>query len=68
MAGVSRSVSFVLAYLMKYRRMKLDDAYNVVLNNRTIVKAYAIISDQSEYWFQETAEKLRKQGQGVVEE
>jgi protein-tyrosine phosphatase len=37
MAGVSRSVSFVIAYLMKYRRMTFDDALILMRSRRSIV-------------------------------
>ena len=37
MAGISRSVSLVLAYLMKYHQMPLKEAFNGVRRKRRIV-------------------------------
>lgn len=37
MAGVSRSVSFTIGYLMKYRGMQFEDALNLVRSRRPIV-------------------------------
>lgn len=37
MAGVSRSVSFVIAYLIKYRGMTFDDGLALLKNRRSIV-------------------------------
>lgn len=37
-AGVSRSVSLILAYLIKYRSMSLPDAFRFVREKRTIVR------------------------------
>lgn len=37
-AGVSRSASMVLAYLMKYLRMSLKDAHNFVKSKRPFVR------------------------------
>jgi protein-tyrosine phosphatase len=44
--GVSRSASFVIAYLMKYYNMRLDDAYLFVKKKKTMYK--------SKCWFQRT--------------
>ena len=33
-AGRSRSVSIIIGYLIKYRRMKLEDAYELVKEKR----------------------------------
>lgn len=38
MAGISRSASFVLAYLMKYKRMSLREAYQFLANIRHVVR------------------------------
>lgn len=37
MAGVSRSVSLVIAYLMKYRGMRFEDALNLIRSRRPVV-------------------------------
>lgn len=37
MAGVSRSVSLFLAYLIKHKNMKYNDAYDLVKAKRRIV-------------------------------
>ena len=37
LAGVSRSVCLVLAYLMKHRKMKYEEAYSMVKARRRIV-------------------------------
>ena len=37
MAGVSRSVSLLLAYLIKQKNMKYNDAYDLVKRKRRIV-------------------------------
>ena len=39
-AGVSRSASMVLAYLMKYLRMSLKDAHNFVKSKRPFVSHF----------------------------
>jgi len=36
-AGISRSTSCILAYLMKYRRMRLKDAHTFVRSKRSFV-------------------------------
>ncbi|CAG2170504.1 unnamed protein product [Oppiella nova] len=38
MAGISRSAAFLIAYLMKYLRMSLKDAYNLLHKKRPIVR------------------------------
>ncbi|XP_015765251.1 PREDICTED: dual specificity protein phosphatase 21-like [Acropora digitifera] len=38
MAGVSRSATLVLAYLMKYHRMKLIDAHTHVKKRRPLIR------------------------------
>lgn len=38
MAGVSRSVSFVIAYLMKYRALHFEDGLNLVRSRRSVVR------------------------------
>lgn len=38
MAGISRSASIVIAYLMRYRRMKLHKAIKFLKNKRDIIK------------------------------
>lgn len=38
MAGVSRSATLVLAYLMKYHRMKLIDAHTYVKKRRPLIR------------------------------
>lgn len=37
MAGISRSATIILAYLMKYRNMKYSDAYLFVNNKRNVI-------------------------------
>jgi atypical dual specificity phosphatase len=37
-AGISRSASIVLAYLMKYLRMKLKDAHSFVKSRRPLIR------------------------------
>lgn len=37
-AGISRSVTLILAYLMRYEKMNLKDAYNLVKGKRVFVK------------------------------
>jgi len=37
-AGISRSSTFVIAYLMNKYNMNLDDAYSFVINKRLIIK------------------------------
>jgi protein-tyrosine phosphatase len=43
MAGVSRSVSFVIAYLMKYRKMTFEDALILMRSRRSVVKIYSYV-------------------------
>ncbi|XP_060076248.1 dual specificity protein phosphatase 14-like [Ylistrum balloti] len=40
-AGVSRSASLCIAYLMKYHRMKLSDAYHHVKKRRPVIRPNA---------------------------
>ena len=40
MAGVSRSVTLVLAYLIKSEKMDYDKAYFMIKNRRRIVRAW----------------------------
>jgi len=37
-AGISRSSTFIIAYLMNKYNMNLDDAYSFVINKRLIIK------------------------------
>lgn len=37
MAGISRSVSFTIAYLMKYKGLKFDEALSLIQSRRSIV-------------------------------
>ncbi len=46
MAGISRSVTLVIAYMMKYMGKSFDGAYNFVKSRRSIVKI-SIILDSS---------------------
>lgn len=38
MAGVSRSVTLIIAYLMKYRAMRMEDALTLVRSRRPVVR------------------------------
>jgi protein-tyrosine phosphatase len=42
MAGISRSVSFVIAYLMKFRGMKYDEALGFIRSRRSVVVSILI--------------------------
>ncbi|XP_053687445.1 dual specificity protein phosphatase 18-like [Sabethes cyaneus] len=54
-AGVSRSASLCLAYLMKYHRMSLKDAYNHVKTRRPQIRPnVAFVKQLSEFEFQLT--------------
>jgi protein-tyrosine phosphatase len=59
MAGISRSVSLVLAYLMKEKGMNYNQAYSIVKKNRKIV-SFKLFLDQSEPWIYKTIAKILK--------
>ena len=66
--GVSRSSSCVVAYLMRYEGMTLNEAYNKVRSRRTIARPNPTFFDALVVW-----EKMIKQGKvpkraGVVRE
>lgn len=46
MAGVSRSVTLVLAYLIKKKGMRYDDAYSMVKSKRRIIHPNSGFIDQ----------------------
>jgi len=48
MAGVSRSVSLVIAYLLKYQKMDFDDALALLKNRRSIVNSSFMQSNPNE--------------------
>lgn len=48
MAGISRSVTLVLAYLMKHHKMTYDQAFNAVRRKRKIVYIYLLRSIPTE--------------------
>lgn len=48
MAGISRSVTLVLAYLMKHHNMTYDQAFQTVRRKRKIVLIYLLRSIQIE--------------------
>ena len=62
MAGMSRSVSFTIAYLMKYRGMGFDDALNLVRSRRLIVQIDVNLG-QPERRLHRTAETLQEVSQ-----
>jgi protein-tyrosine phosphatase len=57
MAGVSRSVTLVTAYLMKYRSMALQDALNYVRSRRPVVRFHTY-SGKSKLWVHATTQSL----------
>lgn len=59
LAGVSRSVSLVLAYLMKHKNMGFDDAFYMVKSKRKIV-INSLNLDPPERRIQETTQRLSK--------
>ncbi len=46
-AGVSRSTAMVLSYLIKYKKMKLKDAFKRVIEKRPIIKPQILLSSNS---------------------
>ena len=48
-AGISRSASFVIYYLMKYHKMKFDDAFKYVRERRYCVQPNASFVEQLKY-------------------
>ena len=45
-AGVSRSASFTIAYLMKKNKMKYEDAYALVKEKRKIIRPNSYFTQQ----------------------
>lgn len=57
MAGISRSVTLVIAYLIKNRGMDYQSAFSLVKARRKIVH-FQSKADSSERWFYPTIEDL----------
>ena len=56
-AGVSRSVALVIAYLIKHYRISLHEALTLVKSRRSIV-TIIICTDKSQLWVHEAAHPL----------
>uniref|UniRef100_A0A7S4HYK1 protein-tyrosine-phosphatase n=1 Tax=Vannella robusta TaxID=1487602 RepID=A0A7S4HYK1_9EUKA len=65
-AGISRSSTVTLAYLIKYEGMSLDDAYDTLTNARRIAHPnegfWAILQAWESQYHPEQAEKIKDSG------
>ncbi|XP_031557306.1 dual specificity protein phosphatase 14-like [Actinia tenebrosa] len=70
MAGISRSSSLVIAYLMKYKKMSLRDAYHLVKKKRPIInpnpRFWQSLVDYEKKLFGKTTVTMKESEFGVL--